>query len=155
MKSWIINSNEYKNFINKFIFHYISQFMVLKVFQNCLPLYQWHHPTFYVKKYHSTKYFNKYNESIIIWYGLWCKVFGISKVQYVMIILNFFLKFTQCDHFTYNIILKILFTYYSFIFCSMAHYWHEMVMYSTLVCFHPKCKVQTLDCAIAFANPNC
>jgi hypothetical protein len=26
------------------------QFMVLKIFQNCLLLYQWHHTAFYVKK---------------------------------------------------------------------------------------------------------
>jgi hypothetical protein len=24
--------------------------MVFKIFQNCFPLYQWHHTTFYIKK---------------------------------------------------------------------------------------------------------
>jgi hypothetical protein len=38
------------NFIRKSILHYISQFMVFKIFQNRLFLYQWHHITFYVKK---------------------------------------------------------------------------------------------------------
>jgi hypothetical protein len=40
--------------------------MIFKIIQNCLPLYQWHHTTFYVKKNHLTKHFNRYNESIII-----------------------------------------------------------------------------------------
>jgi hypothetical protein len=40
-----------KDFIkNKSIFHCMFQFMVFKIFQNCLPLYQWHHTIFYVKK---------------------------------------------------------------------------------------------------------
>jgi hypothetical protein len=50
----------------KSMFHYISQFVIFTIFQNCLPLYQWHHTTFYVKKNHCTKHFNKYNESIMI-----------------------------------------------------------------------------------------
>jgi len=50
----------------KSIFHSIYQFMVLKIFQNNFPLYQWHHTIFYVKEIHSTKHFNEYNESIII-----------------------------------------------------------------------------------------
>ncbi len=52
------------------------------------------------KKNHSTKHFNKYKESIIVCYGLWCKVFGTSKVQYVMVTQNLFMKFIQCDHIT-------------------------------------------------------
>jgi hypothetical protein len=31
------------------IYHCISQFLVFKIFQNCLPLCQWHHTTFHVK----------------------------------------------------------------------------------------------------------
>jgi regulatory protein YycI of two-component signal transduction system YycFG len=37
-----MDSNE-KKLIRKSIFHYIFQFMIFKIFQNCLPLYQWHH----------------------------------------------------------------------------------------------------------------
>jgi hypothetical protein len=49
MKSSIINSNEQRT-LEKNPFHCISQFMVFKIFQNCLLLYQWHHTTFYGKK---------------------------------------------------------------------------------------------------------
>jgi hypothetical protein len=59
-----------KKIIKRSIFHGISQFMVFKIFQNRIPLYQWHHTTFYVKKNHSIKHFSKYNDSVIIWYGL-------------------------------------------------------------------------------------
>jgi hypothetical protein len=62
----MINSNEQNTLLKKSIFHYIFQFMVFKIFQNRLLLYQWHHTTFYVKNIYSTKYFNRYNESIII-----------------------------------------------------------------------------------------
>ncbi len=41
-----------KRIYKKSIFNFISQFMVFKIFQNFLPLYQWHHTTFYVKKNH-------------------------------------------------------------------------------------------------------
>jgi hypothetical protein len=106
LKKWkaelLIQMNK-KNY-KKSIFHCICQSMVLKIFQNCLPLYQWHHIRFFVKKNHSTKNFSIYNESIMIWYGLWCWVFGTSKVQYVMVIKNLFMKFIQCDHITCNII---------------------------------------------------
>jgi hypothetical protein len=89
------------------------------------------------EKIHSIKHFGKYNESIIIWYGLWCKVFGISKVQYVVVTQNLFMKFIQCNHITCNIYFWILLTYYSFIFCSMAHDCPtncDKIMYSTIVC---------------------
>jgi hypothetical protein len=103
----------------KSIFHYISQFMVFKIFQNCLPVYQSKISHYFLyKKKHSTKHFNKYNESIIIWGGLKCKVFGISRVQYVMVIQNLFMKFIQCDHLTCDIIIlndfHILFIYILF-----------------------------------------
>jgi hypothetical protein len=45
-----------------------------------------------------------YNELLIMWYGLWCMVFGILKVQYVMVTQNLYMKFIQCDHITCNII---------------------------------------------------
>jgi hypothetical protein len=93
-----------KYFILKSIFHCTSQFMVFKIFTNCLLLYQWHHTTFHVKINHSTKHFSRYNTSIIIWYGLWHWVFGTSKVQYIMVTQNLFMKFVQCDHITCNII---------------------------------------------------
>jgi hypothetical protein len=32
---------------------------------------------FYVKKDHSINHFNKYDDFIYTWYGLWCKVFSI------------------------------------------------------------------------------
>jgi len=107
-----------KKFYKKIIFHCIFQSMVFKIFQNYLLLYQWHHITFYVKRDHSIKHFSIYNESIIIWYGLSHWVFGISKVQYVIIVQNLFMKFIQCDHITCNIIFlslsHILFIYILF-----------------------------------------
>jgi hypothetical protein len=39
-----------KKIIKKSIFNFIFQVMIFKIFQNCSPLYQWHHITFYVKK---------------------------------------------------------------------------------------------------------
>jgi hypothetical protein len=39
-----------KGLYKKSIFHCISQFIVFKIFQNCPPLYPWHHTTFRVKK---------------------------------------------------------------------------------------------------------
>jgi hypothetical protein len=78
--------------------------MVFKIFQNCFPLYQLHYTPFSCQKNRSTIHFNKYDESIIIWYGLWCKAFGISKVQYVMVTQNLFMKFIHHDHITCNFI---------------------------------------------------
>jgi hypothetical protein len=126
-----------KDFIKKFIFHWISQFMVFKIFPNCIPLYQRHHTIFYVKKNHS----DKHNESKIIWYELWHKVFGISKVQHVMVIQNLFIKYIQCDHIACNLFFKS----YSQFFHSYFVPWPmidnptncDMIMYSTLKCFHP------------------
>jgi len=130
-----------KYFFIKIIFHCMSQFMVFKIFQNCLPLYQWHHITFYVKKNHSTKHFNKYNESIIIWYGLWCYIFGTSKVQYVMVSQNLFMKFIHYDQFTSFSLLShighIIHLYFvPWPMIDNPTSCHK-IMYSTLMCFHP------------------
>jgi hypothetical protein len=70
---------------------------------------------FLCEKNHSTKHFGKYNEFITIWYGLGCNVFGTSKVQYVMVTQNLFMKSIQCNHITCNIyfwnLFHILFVY--------------------------------------------
>jgi hypothetical protein len=66
-----------------------------------------------VLKNHSTKDFNKYNESIIIWYGLWCKVFGTSKVQYVIITQNLFMKF-----------INVIISHVIYFFASFSHIVH-------------------------------
>jgi len=122
MRSWIIDSNEYSTLLKKSIFDCIYQFMV---FKNLSKLY-----SFVLMASHyclcqknQAKHFNQYNKSIIIWYGLWCKVFGTSKVQYVIVTQNILWN-------SYNVIIShvilfliILFTYCSFIFCSMAHDW--------------------------------
>jgi hypothetical protein len=109
-----------KIYEKKSILHCVSQFMVFKKFQNCFPLYQWHHTIFLCQKKYSTKHFNKYDESIIISYGLRCKVFGTSKVQYVMIIQNLFMKFIYCDHITCNIIFMSPFHILIIYICYMA-----------------------------------
>jgi hypothetical protein len=59
-----------KGLYKKSVFHCIFQFMAFKIFQNGLPLYQWHHTILYVKKIQSNKHFSKFNESIIIRYEL-------------------------------------------------------------------------------------
>jgi hypothetical protein len=62
-----------KRFYKKSIFHCISQFIISKIFQNRPPFVSMASHYFSCQKNHSTKRFNKYNESIIIWYGLWCR----------------------------------------------------------------------------------
>ncbi len=98
---------------------------------------------FLCQKNHSIKHFNKYNEFVTIWYALWCWVFGTSKVQYVMVIQNIFIKIIQCDHITCNIfflnhfhILLIYFVPWPIIDNLISY---DMIMYSTLVCFHLEC----------------
>jgi hypothetical protein len=81
---------------------------------------------FLCKKIHSTKHFTKYNESIFIWCGLWCKIFGISKVQYVMVTQNIFMKFIQCGHITCYIYI------YIYIYIYLSHF-HILFIY---ILFH-------------------
>jgi hypothetical protein len=88
------------------------------------------------KKNQSTKNFSKYNESIIIWYGLWRWVFGTSKVQYVMVTQNLFMKFIQCDHITYNIIFWNPF-HILFIYILFHHPWLIIQQVVTRLCIPP------------------
>jgi hypothetical protein len=70
------------------------------------------------------------------------QVFSISKFQYVMLTQNLFMKFIQCDHITNNInffeffshIIHLYFVPWLMIDNSTSY---NMIMYSTLVCFHP------------------
>jgi hypothetical protein len=114
--------------------------MVFKIFQNCFPLYQWDYTIFYVKQNHLTKHFNKYNESIIIWYGLWHWVFGTSKIQYVMVT-----QIYSCN--SYNMIISHIIFFLSF-FSHIIHLYFVTwpmidnptscgrIMYFALKCFH-------------------
>jgi hypothetical protein len=85
---------------------YISLYISIYGFQNLSKLSSFvsmasHY--FLCQKNYSNMHFNKYSESIIIWYGQWRWVFGVSKVQYVMVTQNLFMKFIQYDHFASNI----------------------------------------------------
>jgi hypothetical protein len=70
------------------------------------------------------------------------QVFSISKVQYVMLTQNLFMKFIQCDHITSNI---NCFESFSYIIHLYFVPWpmidnptsYDMIMYSTLIYFHP------------------
>jgi len=136
--------------MNKILYEKNPYFIVYinSRFSKCFKIVFFHvrHPTtFYVKNNHLVKHFKKYNESIIIWYGLWCKVFGISKVQYVMGTQKLFMKFIQCDHITCNIILlnpfDILFIYILFHGPWLIIQQAVTKLYTPLCVFSPKaCK---------------
>jgi hypothetical protein len=95
---------------------------------------------FICQKNHSSKHLNKYNESIIIWYGLWCWVFGISKVQYVMV------KHIHEIHLMWSYHMQN-YSFESFSHIIQLYYvpWptienptsYDKIMYSTFMCFHP------------------
>jgi hypothetical protein len=78
--------------------------------------------------------FNKYDESIIIWYGLWCYV-AFQKSNMLLATQNYSWN-------SYNVIIShvilffsIFFTYYSFMFCSMAHDWYSNKLWQDYVHF--------------------
>jgi hypothetical protein len=108
MKKWVYKKNPY--FIIYLNLWFSKYFKIIFLCINGITLF------YLSKKKNSTEHFSIYNECIIIRYGMWCKVFDISKVQYVMVTQNIFMKFIQCDHITCSII--IILTHFHILFIS-------------------------------------